>query len=93
MARQKNTKTHNIFLIDKNKLPGISGVPAPSIADVLATLMSIDERYKLQTLKPNIDTKGFSICLYFRGFRRKEQFVCAGKTIRKTYEKTDRFCA
>lgn len=66
MARQKNTKTHNIFLIDKNKLPGISGVPAPSIADVLATLMSIDERYKLQTLKPNIDTKGFSICLYFR---------------------------
>ena len=44
MARQKNTKTHNIFLIDKNKLPGISGVPAPSIADVLATLMSIDER-------------------------------------------------
>ena len=52
MARQKNTKTHNIFLIDKNKLPGISGVPAPSIADVLATLMSIDERYKLQTLKP-----------------------------------------
>lgn len=66
MARQKNTKTHNIFLIDKNKLPGISGVPVPSIADALATLMSIDERYKLQTLKPNIDTKGFSICLYFR---------------------------
>ena len=66
MARQKNTKTHNIFLIDKNKLHGISGVPAPSIADALATLMSIDERYKLQTLKPNIDAKGFSICLYFR---------------------------
>lgn len=46
MARQKNTKTHNIFLIDKNKLHGISGVPAPSIADALATLMSIDNEHR-----------------------------------------------
>lgn len=66
MAHGKNTKTHNIFLIEKNKLPEIRGVPTPSIADALATIMSVDKRYELQTLKPNIDTKGFSIRLYFR---------------------------
>lgn len=67
MARLKNTKTHNIFLIDKNKLLAISGTPAPSIADTLAMLMSSDEGYKLQVLKPDVNTSGFSVCLYFRG--------------------------
>lgn len=67
MARPKNTKTHNIFLIDKNRLPGINETPTPSIENVLAVLMNSDERYTKQTLKPGIDTKGFSVCLYFRG--------------------------
>lgn len=67
MARPKNTKTHNIFLIEKNRLPGINETPAPSMESIIATLMSADEDYKLQTLKPGIDTKGFSVCLYFRG--------------------------
>jgi len=67
MARPKNTKTHNIYLIDKNRLPGITGTPALSTENALAALMSNDEKYKLQTLKPEVDTKGFSVCLYFRG--------------------------
>lgn len=67
MARPKYTKTHNIFLIDKNRLPGISGTPTLSIEDALAALMGIDEKYRLQQLKPNINTQEFSICLYFRG--------------------------
>ena len=67
MARPKNTKTHNIFLIEKNRLPGINDTPTPSMESIIATLMSDDEDYKLQTLKPGIDTKGFSVRLYFRG--------------------------
>ena len=68
MSRPKNTKTHNIFLIDKNRLMGrINGMPAPSVENALTALMSIDEEYKLQTLKPEVDTKGFSVRLYFRG--------------------------
>lgn len=55
MARQKNTKTHNIFLIDKNKLPGISGVPAPSIADVLATLTTHTVGKNITTVFPTVD--------------------------------------
>ena len=67
MARPKNTKTHNIFLIDKNRLTGINGTPTPSVENALAAFMSSDEEYKLQTLKPEVDTKGFSVRLYFRG--------------------------
>lgn len=67
MARPKNTKTHNIFLIDKNRLPGINVMPIPSMENVFDTLMNNDEKYKLQTLKSEVDTKGFSVRLYFRG--------------------------
>lgn len=67
MARPKNTKTHNIFLIDKTRLPGISETPVSSTESMIAAVMSSDENYKLQTLKPGVDTKGFSVCLYFRG--------------------------
>ena len=67
MAREKNTKTHNIFLIDKCKLPGIDEHPTPSIEDALALLMNADESYLPQELKKGIDTKGFSACLFFRG--------------------------
>lgn len=67
MARSKNTKTHNIFLIEKNRLPGINDTPTPSTESIIEALMSNDEKYKLQTLKSGVDTKGFSVCLYFRG--------------------------
>ena len=67
MARPKHTKTHNIFLIDKSKLSGINGEPSSSLEDSFANLMSSDEAYRLQRLKANVNTKGFSVCLYFRG--------------------------
>lgn len=67
MARPKHTKTHNIFLIDKNKLPGMSGATALPVGDVLATLMGTDEKYQLQQLRTDINTREFSVCLYFRG--------------------------
>lgn len=67
MARPKHTKTHNIFLIDKNKLPGMSGATEPPVEEALATLMGIDQKYQLQQLKTDIQTRGFSVCLYFRG--------------------------
>lgn len=67
MARPKHTKTHNIFLIDKNKLPGMSGAAEMPVEDILATLMGADEKYKLQQLKTDINTQGFTVCLYFRG--------------------------
>ena len=67
MDRPKFTKTHNIFLIDQNRLNGITGAPAPSTEDALGLLMSSDERYELQKMKPDINTREFSVCLYFRG--------------------------
>ncbi len=67
MAHSKNTKTHNIFLIDKNKLAEKIGAPVSIVENAIATLMSNDDGYKLQTLKPDVNTQGFSVCLYFRG--------------------------
>lgn len=67
MARTKHTKTHNIFLIDKNKLPGENKAIEQSVADAITTLMKSDENYKLQQLKPDINTLGYSVRLYFRG--------------------------
>ena len=67
MARPKHTKTHNIFLIDKNKLPGMSGATEPPVEEALAALMGMDQKYRLQRLKTDVNTRGFSVCLYFRG--------------------------
>lgn len=67
MANIKNTKTHNIFLIDKNKLQGKTKLPFSKMEEIFAIIMSSDDNYELQKLKQDIDTKGFSVCLYFRG--------------------------
>ena len=61
MARPKHTKTHNIFLIDKNKLPGMSGATEPPVEDALAALMGMDQKYQLQRLKTEVNTRGFSV--------------------------------
>ncbi len=66
MARTKNTKTHNIFLMDESKLPRIDGARLPT-TDAIAQIMARDEKYELQTLKPDVNTHGFTVCLYFRG--------------------------
>ena len=67
MPRSNNTKTHNIFLIDKKRLLKINGDSDISVKVAITTLMSHDENYKLQVLKDDVNTLGFSICLYFRG--------------------------
>lgn len=73
MPRAKNTKTHNIFLIDKNKLLSAIKVDHPTfdMVDVstetaIISLMEADDRYQMQTLKENIDMQGFSVKLFFR---------------------------
>ncbi len=79
MACSKNTKTHNIFLIDKCKLQGIDKQPILPVEEALSVIMSTDETYQLQTLKKGINTKGFSVCLYFRGddsFQSKFSSFC-----------------
>lgn len=60
---EKGSKTHNIFLIDKAKL----NLSESSIENALGLLMSEDEGYELQELKPGLNTGAFSIRLYFRG--------------------------
>lgn len=74
MPRAKNTKTHNIFLIDRNKLfNAIEGNhPAFDMVNVstemaIKFLMEADNRYQMQTLKAGVDMKGFSVLLFFRG--------------------------
>ena len=62
-SSEKNTKTHNIFLIDKSKL----NMSNSSVEDALGLLMSEDEEYKLQKLKTGVNTGPFSVRLYFRG--------------------------
>lgn len=63
MASSKHTKTHNIFLIDKTKL----NMSNSSVENALGLLMSEDEEYELQALKPGLDTGVFTVRLYFRG--------------------------
>ena len=62
-SSEKNTKTHNIFLIDKSKL----NMSNSSVEDALGLLMSEDEEYKLQKLKTGVNTGPVSVRLYFRG--------------------------
>lgn len=62
-AAEKGTKPHNIFLIDKAKL----NLSNSTIEDALGLLMSVDDGYELQTLKPDLKTGTFTVRLYFRG--------------------------
>lgn len=62
-VREKGTKTHNIFLIDKTKLK----LSNSSVEDALGLLMSEDEGYEIQKLKSDLDTGDFTVQLYFRG--------------------------
>ena len=71
MPRAKNTKTHNIFLIDKNKLFNAIEADHPtfdmrnvSTEAAIISLMEADDRYQIQTLKENVDMQGFSVKLF-----------------------------
>ena len=68
MPCERNTKTHNIYLLDKSKIQDkfAEGAETP-ISDLLAQLMATDTKYHDQSLKEGINTSGFSVKLYFRG--------------------------
>ena len=67
MPRERNTKTHNIFLLDRSKIQDkfAEGAETP-IGDLLALLMATDTKYHDQSLKEGINTSGFNVKLYFR---------------------------
>ena len=67
MARQRNTKTHNIFLLNREKAEGI--VPEGGSADVdtiIYAIMAEDCKYKEQTLKSMPADCGFKAKLFFK---------------------------
>lgn len=68
MPRERNTKTHNIFLLDRSKLQDAftSGEETP-IPELLELLMATDANYHMQSLKDGLNTSGFSVKLFFRG--------------------------
>lgn len=67
MPREKNKKTHNIFLVDiaktKRLLPHLIN---STYGEIAASIMDSDHQYVEQQLKSGIDTKGFMVKLYFR---------------------------
>lgn len=67
MPKEKNSKTHNIFLIDNAKLKACHRNNSEiTISEQISNIMNVHQDYIPQKLKGQIDTKGFSISLYFR---------------------------
>lgn len=68
MAKETHTKMHNIFLLNQESMQNrFDPTHRLDISDLLDAAMKTDINYKKQVLKENIDTKGFSVELYFRG--------------------------
>lgn len=88
MARgEKQTKTHNIFMLDKTRLQEqFSSRGDSSVLELIAQLMSTDASYTAQTLKEGVDTLGFSIKLYFR---KEESFKSKFASFCKTFVADD----
>ena len=88
MARgEKQTKTHNIFMLDKTRLQEqFSSRGDSSVLELIAQLMSADASYTAQTLKEGVDTLGFSIKLYFR---KEESFKSKFASFCKTFVADD----
>ncbi len=67
MPKEKNSKTHNIFLMDNAKLKAsFCNYNDPTISEFISNIMNDHQDYIPQKLKEQIETKGFSISLYFR---------------------------
>ena len=67
MARQRNTKTHNIFLLNREKLEDIIPVSEPrEIGEYISAIMSKDCDYKEQVLKPMPSNCAFNAKLFFK---------------------------
>lgn len=68
MAKETHTKTHNIFLLNREDMQNrFDPTHQLDIYGLLDAVMEMDNSYKEQNLKENIDTNGFSVKLYFRG--------------------------
>lgn len=73
MARKKNTKQHNIFLLDKDKFiknyfADTNDVAIDSIIDLIIKESKI--KYDEQTLKKHIETNGFNVRVFFNTEKR-----------------------
>jgi uncharacterized protein (TIGR04141 family) len=67
MSKEKNSKTHNIFLMDNAKLKAsFINDNDTTISECISNIMNEHQDYIPQKLKEQIETKGFSISLYFR---------------------------
>jgi uncharacterized protein (TIGR04141 family) len=68
MVRNINTKTHNIFLVDKNKIEVkfFDNVPQ-SVDDIIFKLMENHYQYKEQILKDDYELKSVGVRIFFFG--------------------------
>lgn len=68
MAKERHTKTHNIFLLNREDMQNrFDPTRQLDVYRLLDAVMEMDNSYKEQKLKDNVDTNGFSVKLYFRG--------------------------
>lgn len=73
MARKKNTKQHNIFLLDKEKIikkyfADTNDVAIDSIIDLI--ISESNTKYNEQMLKEHVETNGFSVRVFFNTEKR-----------------------
>lgn len=68
MARLKNTKTHNIFLLDKEKVQEklFNNQPIDVQAMIDGVISTYSLEYHEQTLREDVKTGSFSVRLFFR---------------------------
>ena len=66
MAKEKNTKTHNIFLLNKEKVQEkLLGGAQKTIDEIIDEILKKDVGYKEQQLKPLPDDCPFQVKLFF----------------------------
>lgn len=67
MAKEKNTKVHNIFLINKEKVQEhFFAGKTEKTEKLIAAIITEDEDYKKQELKPLPENCNFGVDLYFK---------------------------
>lgn len=67
MPKAKNSKTHNIFLLNNAKLKAtFDNEKSFAFSEYTELIMSNHQEYIPQKLKEKLETKGFSVALYFK---------------------------
>jgi len=69
MPKAKNSKTHNIFLLDNAKLKAtfdFDNEKTVTFSEYIDLIMTNHQEYIPQKLKEKLETKGFSVALYFK---------------------------